>query len=482
MSTDTDRWATDDKPHSDRSWTANDRWRTVDKWLMGEAFVNSHLEEFLHELCGRIGPRWAGTAGDLAAGSYIVGAFEQIGLTAPRSEEFKLDAWDYSSCRGRIVKDNRTVDLVPMIHCPPTEVRGRLVDVGFGMPHELTSRLDHLRGGIAVIAVADEPFTEPCPLPARLRALAAAGCVAAVAVEQRAGGHIETLRATDKRWNARAGDVLPHPLPSVQTHREDGARLRRAAGETMEIAVDSKAFTSACFNSVADLPGQSWPDETLILGSHQDTYMDSPGAVDNGSGLAVMLETMRLLAALENEFGISPGIGIRACAWSGEEQNHQGSAAYVRQHYGTENKPRLVVNLDELAAGPIKGMVLQFPNLQSLVQHTLDSLDEGLRCHVMPTLDHFNDGFSFARSAIPYAILWRWRFVGRHPDSDFRAESWDTVDKVRVRELKEYAAYLARMLIRLAQVAPDDWPDMPETEASVQARLEREIGQVARTM
>ena len=25
-----------------------------------------------------------------------------------------------------------------------------------------------------------------------------------------------------------------------------------------------------------------------ILGSHQDTYMDSPGAVDNGSGVAIM--------------------------------------------------------------------------------------------------------------------------------------------------------------------------------------------------
>ena len=100
----------------------------------------------------------------------------------------------------------------------------------------------------------------------------------------------------------------------------------------------------------------------------------------------------------------------------------------------------------------------------------------------MPMLDHTNDGFSFARSAIPYAILWRWRFVGRYPDTNFRAEPWDTVDKVRTRELKEYVGFLSRFLLRLSHVPPSDWPPNPETVEGVEARLQREIGSVARTM
>ena len=175
-------------------------------------------------------------------------------------------------------------------------------------------------------------------------------------------------------------------------------------------------------------------------------------------------------------------MSIRFCTWSGEEQNHQGSAAYVRQHYGPEPEPRFVVNLDELSAGPMKGVVLQFPHLRGLVQAKLDEMDEGLKCHVMPMLDHTNDGFSFARSAIPYAILWRWRFVGRYPDSNFRAEPWDTVDKVRTRDLKEYVGFLARFLLRLSHVPPAEWPSNPETVEGVEARLQREIGSVARTM
>ena len=457
-------------------------WTTIDKWLTGEAFVGSRLDEYLYEICERIGPRWAGTAGDIAAGSYIRERFEEFGLTNPRPEEFELKAWDCSKCEGKVADDDLPITLVPMIHCPPIDLHAPLVDVGFGMPHELQPVADELPGGVAVVNIEDEPFSAAVPLPERLRGLARAGCVAAIAVESRAGGNIETIRATDKRWNEKAGDVLPHPLPTVQTHREDGVRLRRAAGKGIEIKVESRAFTAPCYNTVADLPGVSWADESLVLGAHQDTYMGSPGAVDDGSGLVVALEIMRLLAGLRDELGIAPGMSIRACAWSGEEQNHQGSADYVRQHHGPERKPRLVVNLDELAAGPIKGMVLQFPHLRSLVQGTLDELDEGLKCHVMPMLDHTNDGFSFARSAIPYAIIWRWRFVGRHPDSDFRAEPWDTVDKVRTRELKEYVAFLTRTLLRLSHIPPASWPDMPETTASIEARLQREIGSVARSM
>ena len=457
-------------------------WTAIDKWLTGEAFVGSRLNEFLHELCERIGPRWAGSEGDFAAGRYIVERFAQFGLTDPRSEEFELKAWDYSRCEGRIADDGLPITLVPMIHCPPIDVRAPLVDVGFGMPHELEAVSGQLSGGIAIINIDDEPFSDVVPLPERLRALSSHGCAAAIAVAPRAGGNIEIIRATDKRWNDRAGDVLPHPLPTVQTNREDGVRLRQAAGKTMEIVVESRAFTQPCYNSVADLPGASWANESLILSAHQDTYMDTPGAVDDGSGLIVALEIMRLLARLRDELGVSPGMNIRVCAFSGEEQNHQGSADYVRRHHGPEPKPRLVVNLDELAAGPIKGMVLQFPHLRTLVQSTLDELDEGLKCHVMPMFDHTNDGFSFARSAIPYAIIWRWRFVGRHPESNFRAEPWDTVDKVRVREMKEYVAFLARTLLRLSHVPPSDWPEMPETVADLEARLQREVGRVARTM
>jgi hypothetical protein len=278
--------------------------------------------------------------------------------------------------------------------------------------------------------------------------------------------------------------VLPHPVPTVQTHKEGGIAFRRAAkaGHRVRLHVQSRSFRTPCHNTVADLRGSRWPDETLIISAHHDTYPNSPGAVDNGSGCVVVMDVARTLETLRKELGISPGRTIRFCTFSGEEQNFQGSVAYVRAHHGPERAPRFVINLDEVAAGPIKGLALQFPHQRQLMQKVLDELGEGLQAHVMPMLDHSNDGFSFARSAIPYAILWRWRFVGRHPDADYRAEPWDTADKVRIRELKEYSANLVRILLRLAHVPPESWPANPVTIAQVEAQVREEIGKILRVM
>ena len=128
----------------------------------------------------------------------------------------------------------------------------------------------------------------------------------------------------------------------------------------------------------------------------------------------------------------------------------------------------------------MKGLVLAFPHLRSLVQRQFDSMGDGLRCHVMAQLDTTSDHYPFLRAGIDAAFLWRWRFVGRHPDSDFHHEPGDTADKVRPRELKEYIGQLARLLLRISYVAPEEWPANSLTPADVLARLERERGQVNR--
>lgn len=50
----------------------------------------------------------------------------------------------------------------------------------------------------------------------------------------------------------------------------------------------------------ADLPASTGgpPPPTLVVGAHLDTVVDSPGADDNASGVAVVLEVARLLGAL----------------------------------------------------------------------------------------------------------------------------------------------------------------------------------------
>ena len=128
----------------------------------------------------------------------------------------------------------------------------------------------------------------------------------------------------------------------------------------------------------------------------------------------------------------------------------------------------------------MKGVVLAFDHLQALVQQQLDGLGDGLRCHVMSQLDSTSDHYPFLRLGVDAAHLWRWRFQGRHADSNYHHEGADTRDKINVRELKEYAGQLARLLLRLSHVPPREWPDNPQTPETVRARVETERGQVIR--
>ena len=232
----------------------------------------------------------------------------------------------------------------------------------------------------------------------------------------------------------------------MTTSREHGALLRKLATATksIKLSVESRFYNAPSWNSAATITGTLWPDEHLILGGHHDTVIGVPGGNDNASGTIAVMETARILSRLREETGQAPGRTIRFVTYSAEEQKLQGSSAYVATHYGQENPPRLSINLDELSTGPIKGVVLGFPHLRHLVQQQLDTMSDGLTCHVMAQIDPSSDHFPFLRAGLDAAFLWRWRFQGRHADSDFHHEVGDTSDKLNVRELKEYAGQLSQ--------------------------------------
>ena len=453
-------------------------WQVIDRFLIGEAWVGSRIAEHLTMLCDTIGPRWASSPAEWQTVNYIRDQFAASGLTDATLEEYALHSWRWSDATAQIVEDETSVLILPFNRCPPFTVSAPLVDVGFGAAHEIETQRAQLAGAIAIMALGVEPFTPPQPLSARLAALAAAGAVAAVVVDRKEGGRVEYHSAGD--WIDPGPDE--HPLPAVAVTREVGGLLRKRArlGQSLHLQVESEFYTAPAHNVLAALPGTQWPHEHLVLGGHHDTVYDTPGGNDNASGTSVVLETARTLAQLQRELGIAPGRTIRFVTYSAEEQTLQGAYAFVNQHYGSETPPRLAINLDELGAGNMKGLVLGFPHLRPLIQQQFDDMGDGLKCHVMAQLDYSSDHYPFLRAGIDAAFLWRWRFVGRHPDSDFHHEPGDTTDKVRPRELKEYVGQLARLLLRLSYVEPADWPTNGVTVADVLARLERERGQVVR--
>ena len=85
------------------------------------------------------------------------------------------------------------------------------------------------------------------------------------------------------------------------------------------------------YNTFADLPGTDLADELVMVGAHLDSWHGAAGATDNAAGSAIVMEAVRILAAIDAR----PRRTIRIALWSGEEQGLLGSREWVRAKLGS---------------------------------------------------------------------------------------------------------------------------------------------------
>jgi len=117
---------------------------------------------------------------------------------------------------------------------------------------------------------------------------------------------------------------------------EDYNRLVRMIerGEKLKMAVDLQVQfhdrDPMAYNTFAEIPGSDLRDEVVMLGAHLDSEHSGTGATDDGAGVAVCMEAVRILQTLK----LQPRRTIRVGLWSGEEQGLLGSRAYVSKHFG----------------------------------------------------------------------------------------------------------------------------------------------------
>src|SRR5207253_7876071 len=108
------------------------------------------------------------------------------------------------------------------------------------------------------------------------------------------------------------------------------------------------------YNTVAELRGTDLADQVVILGAHLDSWDLGTGATDNGTGSVAIMEALRAI----KDAGLTPRRTIRVILFSGEEQGHWGSKAYVADHLGELDKIQAVL-IDDLGTGRIRGFALQ---------------------------------------------------------------------------------------------------------------------------
>ena len=128
-------------------------------------------------------------------------------------------------------------------------------------------------------------------------------------------------------------------IPSLVMAAEHYGRLARLLGRNipvqLEVNVQNKFYDDVeNFNTIAEIPGTDKKDEIVMVGGHMDSWHAGTGATDNAAGVAVAMEAVRILKALD----LKPRRTIRIGLWSGEEEGLLGSKGYVTQHFGVRER------------------------------------------------------------------------------------------------------------------------------------------------
>jgi carboxypeptidase Q len=142
----------------------------------------------------------------------------------------------------------------------------------------------------------------------------------------------------------------PVPPPIVAITPEQYNRIIRLIQHgitprlTFDVAVDYQKKDPNSINVIGEIPGTTKPDEVVMLGGHFDSWQGGTGATDNGTGSAVAMEAMRILATLHKPMART----VRVALWGGEEEGEFGSKAYVQQHFAPRDTMKKTPEYDKL--------------------------------------------------------------------------------------------------------------------------------------
>jgi hypothetical protein len=224
-----------------------------------------------------------------------------------------------------------------------------IVDVGAATPEEL-ARVD-LEGKIALVDCSSPwavgQFRRSDPVGKVLRDGRAVGVVCAL---HRAAPSNMQAAINNADWRGRPGEERLEPLPQINLGSGDARYLARIIAESpadspprARMVIRGGSLEGTTQNTYGLIRGTT--DEYVVLTAHTDGWFEA--ALDNGSGLAVML-------GLAKHFAARPRDGLRRnLLFVATAGHHHGPAVgtwtIVKNHLEILRRTALAINLEHLA-------------------------------------------------------------------------------------------------------------------------------------
>lgn len=312
------------------------------------------------------------------------------------------------------------------------DVSGRIALVTNTSTHNpIESAYQH--GAIGVLEVGRAPLIQFSYLPfLETRTIPVLQITEDVAEEILAptGHHLADVRAAVDRRHADAS------LPPTGFNVDTRVRMSVPLGEIRQVDAGNVV-------GLLRAPDPSGAARAVMVGAHLDglgTAPDGtvfPGANDNASGVAIMLEVARTLSARRAQLRHS----IVFVAFAGEEEGYLGSAAYVRKGSAVPGRAEsLIAFLDADASGccgDLLGASGEDPSLQNRVRAAVER--RGL---AWAPVSGGSDQLSFERAHVPGALI-QWDHPLLHTLDD-------VAERVDARHLRGAGEVIAEVALELA--------------------------------
>jgi len=256
--------------------------------------ASKHIEALV-----AIGPRQAGTPNEGRAADYIAGQFRAMGIPA-FIEPFAFESFEPTGVELRIGTE-------------------KIAPAGLGL-NPYAGELSYT--GVFILLDPRAPSAWP----------------SSTAI---AGKAVATTEAGDPSLHFRIAALGPRFI--IELSPGDINRIRGLKESELTLSVHGELIKGTSRNVIAHL-GPNPPAAQIIIGAHLDAYRDCPGASDNASGVAALLELARYMKGFE----ILERIGLTFIAFGAEEVGLLGSRCYVERHGDELRHCSLALVFDDL--------------------------------------------------------------------------------------------------------------------------------------
>ncbi len=294
--------------------------------LRDEALAGENLAwDWVSELTTRFGPRPAGSDNEHRAAEWAAERLKALGFANVHIESFPITAWVRGVESAQIVAPVPQPLVVAALGesppTPPTGLEGEVV-IFPTLADLKAAPAGSLDGKIAFVAARMVRMQDGAgygaAVEARVDGPAEAAKRGAIAFVLRSVG-------TDSNRIAHTGTTAyvdgRVPVPAFALAAPDADQIERLAALGGKVRIH--LYSSASYvpdahsqNVIADVPGRVHPEQVVLLGAHLDSWDQGTGAVDDGTGTAIVTAAAKLILDLPQR---GPRRTVRVVLFGSEE-------------------------------------------------------------------------------------------------------------------------------------------------------------------